>query len=99
MVNAVKGLLELRLLGVVESAGQQGDPIMHTYPYEQVAETIRGRIRDGTYPPGSRLPSRKAMSEEFGYSDIVVGAAMRTLKQEGLVETLPGVAAYVAGGG
>lgn len=69
---------------------------MPTYPYQEVADTIRARIRDGTYPPGSRLPSRTAMSEEFGWSDIVIGSAMRVLKSEGLVETLPGVAAFVA---
>jgi GntR family transcriptional regulator len=69
---------------------------MPKYPYEVVADSIRGRIKDGTYPPGSKLPSRAQLCEEFGVSDIVVGSAMRILKGEKLTETLPGVGVYVA---
>jgi DNA-binding GntR family transcriptional regulator len=69
---------------------------MPTYPYEIVANAIRERIRNGTYPPGAKIPSRTALCAEFGFSDIVIGSAMRTLKQEGLVVTLPGVGSYVA---
>jgi DNA-binding GntR family transcriptional regulator len=69
---------------------------MPKYPYEVVADSIRERIQDGTYPPGSKLPSRAQLCEEFGVSDIVVGSAMRILKGEGLTETLPGVGVYVA---
>jgi GntR family transcriptional regulator len=70
---------------------------MPKYPYEVVADSIRERIKDGTYgPPGSKLPSRAQLCEEFGVSDIVVGSAMRILKGEGLTETLPGVGVYVA---
>lgn len=69
---------------------------MPTYPYQQIADQLRARIRDGTYPPGSKLPSRTELRAEHGRSDIVVGAAMRILKQEGLIETLPGVGVYVA---
>jgi GntR family transcriptional regulator len=72
---------------------------MPKYPYEVVADSIRERIRSGTYPPGSKLPSRAELCAEFGVSDIVVGSAMRILKTEGLTETLPGVGVYVAGGG
>jgi DNA-binding GntR family transcriptional regulator len=71
---------------------------MPKYPYEVVADTIRHRIQDGTYPPGSKLPSRAELCAEFGVSDIVVGSAMRILKAERLTETLPGVGVYVAGG-
>ena len=69
---------------------------MATYPYEQVAAAIRGRIRDGTYPPGGKLPSRRELCAEFGFSEIVIGAAMRVLKQDGLVQSLPGIGTYVA---
>lgn len=69
---------------------------MPRYPYEKVADELRKRILDGTYPPGSALPSRRQLCEEFGRSDIVIGRAMLMLRMDGLVETLPGVAVYVA---
>jgi DNA-binding GntR family transcriptional regulator len=68
---------------------------MPTHRYQQVADTIRARIRDGTYPPGSALPLRRDLREEFGVSDIVVNSAMRILRNERLVETLHGVGVYV----
>jgi GntR family transcriptional regulator len=81
---------------VIESVGQQGSATMPKYPYEVVADSIRERIESGTYPPGSKLPSRAELCVEFGVSDIVIGSAMRILKSEGLTETLPGVGVYVA---
>jgi GntR family transcriptional regulator len=56
---------------------------MPTYPYQQVADLLRARIRDGSYPPGAKLPSRTQLRAEHGVSDI-------------LIETLPGVGVYVA---
>lgn len=83
---------------VIELARQPGSVSMPKYPYEVVADSIRERIRNGTYPPGSKLPSRAQLCEEFGVSDIVIGSAMRLLKQDNLTETLPGIGVYVAGG-
>ena len=80
---------------VIELARQPGSVAMPKYPYEVVADSIRERIQDGTYPPGSKLPSRTEMCAEFAVSDIVVGAAMRKLRDEGLTETLPGIGVYV----
>jgi GntR family transcriptional regulator len=82
---------------VIEWLRQPGSVAMPKYPYEVVADTIRARIQDGIYPPGSKLPSRSKLCEEFGVSDIVVGAAMRVLKGERLTETLPGIGVFVAG--
>lgn len=69
---------------------------MPTYVYERVTATLRGRIRDGTYPPGSKLPTRSELRKEFGVSDIVITFAMRALRQDQLVVTLAGVGVYVA---
>jgi GntR family transcriptional regulator len=95
VVNACDSLLELRLLGVVESLCQQGGPQMPTHKYEEVANTLRDRIIDGTYPPGSRLPSRRDLCENFGVSGIVIDKAMRQLRWEGRTETLHGVGVFV----
>ncbi len=66
-----------------------------THKYQQVADAIRDRIRDGTYPPGSFLPTRAELREQFECSDIVVNSAMRILRGEGLVSTLNGRGTYV----
>jgi GntR family transcriptional regulator len=68
---------------------------MPRYPFEIVTDTIRARILDGTYPPGSKLPSRRELCTEFGLSDPVIGAAQRILKQEGLIVGLTGAGVYV----
>lgn len=66
------------------------------YPYERVTNELRKRIRTGIYTPGSLMPSRTKLCEEFDVSDIVVGAAMRALKAEGLTEPKPGIGTFVA---
>jgi GntR family transcriptional regulator len=68
---------------------------MPQYDYERVADDLRQRIEDGTYPPGSKLPSRREMKEIYEVSQIVVDRAMWMLAREGLTETLPGVGVYV----
>lgn len=68
---------------------------MPKYLHEQVTDVLRGRIRDGTYPPGSKLPTRRELCVDLRVSDIVIGVAMRALRHEGLVESLPGVGVYV----
>ncbi|MHA7133555.1 aminotransferase-like domain-containing protein [Oerskovia turbata] len=48
-------------------------------------------------PPGARLPSSRALSAEHGASPVTVAQAMRRLTTLGLVETRPGVGAFVRG--
>ena len=82
------------MIGLV---GQPGSITVPTeYPYERVTRELRRRIREGVYLPGEQLPSRTEVSAEFGVSDIVVGAAMRALKAEGLTESMPGIGTFVA---
>jgi GntR family transcriptional regulator len=69
---------------------------MPTYAYERVTNALRDKIRGGFYPPGSKLPTRAQLRIDHGVSDIVITFAMRALRQEGLIETLPGVGVYVA---
>lgn len=69
---------------------------MPRYLYERVTDELRERISSGRYEPGERLPTRVALCAEFGVSDIVIGQAMRTLRAEGWVETLPGMGTFAA---
>ena len=63
--------------------------------YEEVADVLRGRIEDGTYPPGGKLPSRSQLREEFQASDTVIDKAMMILRVGGFTESLPGVGVFV----
>ncbi len=68
---------------------------MPTYQYERVADAIRAKIRDGTYPAGTQLPTRPMLRQEYGVSDMVINEAMRILRRDGLVEPLHGVGVFV----
>jgi GntR family transcriptional regulator len=60
-----------------------------------LADELRRRINVGAIPPGSPLPSESRLQEEFGYSRHIVRAAIRLLREEGLVVTEHGRASYV----
>lgn len=64
--------------------------------WRQVAEVIRGRIGDGTYPPGSRVPSVVQIIEEFNIANVTAQKVLRALREEGLIRTEPGMGSFVA---
>ncbi len=59
------------------------------------ADEIRAAIRDGRYPPGTRLVERR-LAAELGTSHIPVREALARLAEEGLVEHRPHRSARVA---
>lgn len=62
---------------------------------EHAAEQIRDAIRDGRYPPGTRLVERQ-LAAELGTSHIPVREALARLVDEGLVAREPHRGARVA---
>jgi GntR family transcriptional regulator len=65
-------------------------------PYLQVAAAMRGRIADGTWPIGHRLPSRTVLGKEFGsVGENVVRRAQELLIAQGLLEGRAGSGTYV----
>lgn len=63
--------------------------------YERIADELRARIADGTYPPGSRLPSVRKLATSYGVSDTVTRPVYRVLVAEGIVEARPGAGYFV----
>ncbi|MGH3615875.1 MAG: winged helix-turn-helix domain-containing protein [Pseudonocardia sp.] len=63
--------------------------------YQHVADQLRRAISAGSYPVGSELPSTARLTESYGVSTTVVRAAVRELRDEGLVRGQPGKAVYV----
>lgn len=64
--------------------------------WRQVAELMRQRIADGTYAPGTRIPSVVQLQEEFGIAGATGQKVHRALRAEGLIYTEPGLGSFVA---
>ncbi|MDT0453900.1 GntR family transcriptional regulator [Streptomyces hesseae] len=64
--------------------------------WRQVAEVIRQRIKDGTYPPRTRVPSVLQLTEEFGIASMTAHKVHRALRAEGLIYTEPGMGSFVS---
>ncbi|WFE39742.1 winged helix-turn-helix domain-containing protein [Micromonospora sp. WMMD998] len=65
------------------------------YRYQQIAEDMVNRIKSGEFPPGSRLPSRAELCEQYEVSSFVADRVYLMLKMHGLTESLPGAGVYV----
>lgn len=57
---------------------------------DQVAQTIRQRIRTGDYQPGDTLPPVRTLSQEFGVSLNVIQRALLALENDNVVVSHPG---------
>jgi GntR family transcriptional regulator len=65
--------------------------------YAQVAELIRRRIEDGTYPRGSMLPSEPELAAELNISRVTINKAISLLRTAGLVRVRRGSGTVVRG--
>ena len=59
--------------------------LLGTPLYHRVAETIRGRIADGRYPPGTELPAEQTLAAALGVSHGRLRAGLAVLRNEGLL--------------
>ncbi|MCF3134510.1 GntR family transcriptional regulator [Streptomyces olivochromogenes] len=65
--------------------------------YVRLAQTIQRRIEDGTYPPGTRVPSENQLVQAFGMSRPTVVRALELLKRDGWLESRQGYGTIVRG--
>lgn len=72
---------------------QHGTPVP---PSRQLAALLRDQIKSGALAPGSALPSIVKLSAEHHVATATVSKAIRLLKEEGLVESVPGYGIFVA---
>jgi GntR family transcriptional repressor for pyruvate dehydrogenase complex len=66
---------------------------------EAVIEQIKSGVRDSRYAPGSRLPSERALAEQFGISRPTIREALRTLTALGVVEARQGAGTLLSPSG
>ncbi|WP_205862759.1 GntR family transcriptional regulator [Planosporangium thailandense] len=64
--------------------------------YEQLADAIGDQIASGELAPGQLLPSEPYLMGEHGVSRGTVRAAMKLLRERGLIVTLAGKGSFVA---
>lgn len=64
--------------------------------YVQLQEQLAARIKDGSLPPGSKLPPERELAAIFGISRTTAINAYSRLEQAGLVSTKVGSGTYVA---
>jgi DNA-binding GntR family transcriptional regulator len=77
--------------------GQPGAP--HTPSrlprYQQIAEEIAERIRQGDIPPNRAIPGEKAMMQQYGVAKVTARQAVAHLREQGWVFTVPYRGTYV----
>ena len=66
-------------------------------PYKNIYETLRELIETEVLKPGDKLPSNRALMEEYGAASHTVQRAIRALKDSRLVETVPNSGTTVRG--
>ncbi len=62
---------------------------------QEVKQTVLGWLRDGKYPPGSRLPSVPEMVRQLDVSRTVIREALHSLVGMNLIEIRPGLGCFV----
>ncbi|HUY45607.1 MAG TPA: winged helix-turn-helix domain-containing protein [Streptosporangiaceae bacterium] len=61
-----------------------------------MADALREKIAAGEIGPGDPLPSIVALAAEYGVTTNTTQKALRILKREGLVTSVPGYGVFVA---
>lgn len=72
------------------------DPDGDTPVYQQISAIIAQRIADGTLPPKRRIPSETTMVQEFGVARETARRAVKHLRAQGLVYTVPQLGTFVS---
>ena len=64
--------------------------------YRQIADHVRDRIADGALPPGTQLPTVRAMAAQLGVTRLTVQTAYAELQSGGWVEATTGRGTFVS---
>jgi DNA-binding LacI/PurR family transcriptional regulator len=60
-------------------------------------EDLKTKIESGIYEEGTKIPSDEELKAKFGFSMITVKKALSMLRDEGMLQRIPGVGTFVKG--
>jgi DNA-binding LacI/PurR family transcriptional regulator len=63
--------------------------------YKKIYNQLSTDIMSGVYLPGTKVPSEKELSNQYGVSRITSKRALEKLVEEGLIERIPGKGSFV----
>ncbi|WP_127496720.1 aminotransferase-like domain-containing protein [Paenibacillus glycanilyticus] len=64
--------------------------------YRQIADYVRAKIESGEWPPGSRIPTERAIAQVFGVNRSTIVQAFAELTADGLIEGKSGSGTIVS---
>lgn len=68
----------------------------NAYVWTQVRDELKTRIASGIYRTGQVIPSETTLVQEFGVARNTVRKAIKALREEGLITTVPHLGSFVA---
>ncbi|MFU8870962.1 winged helix-turn-helix domain-containing protein [Micromonospora sp. SL4-19] len=63
---------------------------------DELLDDLQSKIKDGTYPPGSQLPSGRALADTYDVSQSTISRAVARLREQGVLVGRPGRGVFVA---
>jgi DNA-binding transcriptional regulator YhcF (GntR family) len=63
------------------------DPHSPEPPFEQIRAHVTHLAQTGTWPPGHKLPTVRALAEQLGVATNTVAKSYRALEADGIIET------------
>ena len=63
---------------------------------DELLDDLLSKIKDGTYPPGTQLPSGRALADAYDVSQSTISRAVARLRQQGVLVGRPGRGVFVA---
>ncbi|WP_461208397.1 FadR/GntR family transcriptional regulator [Desulfocurvus sp. DL9XJH121] len=77
------------------SQGEENTAPVGRTAFSRAVERIRSLVRSGEIAPGGRLPSERYLAEEFGVARSSVREAIRTLADQGVIESRRGAGTFL----
>jgi GntR family transcriptional regulator len=71
------------------------DPHCGLPTYRQLVDQIRLHVTSGALPPGTELPSTRALAQRLGINPMTISKAYALLEAEGVLRHRPGLALTV----
>jgi GntR family transcriptional regulator len=63
---------------------------------DELLDDLLKKIKNGTYPPGSQLPSGRALADTYDVSQSTISRAVARLREQGVLVGRPGRGVFVA---